>query len=166
MTPKALFLQKHSKIDWEGLEHSLHEQFGVNAVTLKKNGYRITAGDILLANNICALIKRNPKGASIICDTIKEYLIHEAQSRRRYTTEECAAGIYRIVVPVIRINEIEGFVSVCGRPFSNTDRIYTYYIHKTIDEDEEKIKDLLASLNPIGSCTIKEIKHFITSYAH
>ena len=166
MTPKALFLQKNTKVDWEGLEHSLHEHFGVNAVTLKKNGQRITAGDLSWANDLCALIKKNPTGSSKICDTLKMYLIHEAQERRRYAKEECAAGIFRIVVPIIRINQIEGFISVCGRPSTNADRIYTFYIHKTIDEDEEKIKDLLASLAPIGPRTIKEMKRFITGYIH
>ncbi len=82
----------------------------------------------------------------------------------RYNVIKRAAGIFKIVVPIIQKDEIEGFVSVCGRPFLNTDRIYTYYIHKTIDADEEKIEKLLPSLNPIDPRTIKEMKHFITTY--
>lgn len=164
MKAKALVLQKNIEIDWNDFEESLHDHFGVNAVTLKKNGARRSAGDILWANGLCALIKTNPKGASKICDTIQKHLIYEAEARRRYATDECAAGIFKIVVPIIQKDEIEGFVSVCGRPFLNTDRIYTYYIHKTIDADEEKIEKLLPSLNPIDPRTIKEMKHFITTY--
>jgi ligand-binding sensor protein len=166
MTPKALFLQKNTKFEWEGLEHSLHEHFGVNAVTFEKDGHRMTAGDIPWANDICALIKMNPKASSKICDTLKMYLLHEAAVKRKTVTGECDAGIYRIVVPIIRLGEIEGFVSACGRPFSNAERIYTYYLHETLDEDEEKIKDLLTSLVPIGPRKIMEMKQFITGYVH
>jgi ligand-binding sensor protein len=164
MKAKALVLQKSIEIDWSDFEESLHDHFGVNAVTLKKNGARRSAGDILWANGLCALIKTNPKGASRICDTIQKYLMYEVEARRSYATDECAAGIFKIVVPIIQKDEIEGFVSACGRPFLNTDRIYTYYIHKTIDADEEKIEKLLPSLNPIDPRTIKEMKHFITTY--
>ena len=165
MKHNVLVLQENTKFDWEGLEHSLHDRFGVNAVTYKKNGQRITESDMPYANYICALIKKNPKGARRICDTLKMVLIHKAEIKRRDATEECAAGIYRMVMPVIRTFQTEGFISVCGRPILNTDRIYTFYIHKTIDEDEKMIKDLLASLLPIGPRTIKEMKHFIASYA-
>ena len=92
-------------------------------------------------------------------------MMHEARVKKRYVTEECAAGMYRIVVPVIKDDEIEGFVSACGRPFISADRVYTHYIHKTIDETEKEILKLLSTLDPINPHIIKDIINYITSYS-
>lgn len=166
MKTKALVLQRRGEMDWCRFEQALHDRFGVNAVTLTMTGDRKTAGDILWANSLCALIKTNPKGAKKICGIIQQVLMREAAARRRYATDECAAGIYRLMVPVVVEDELDGFVSVCGRPFSTADRIYTEYIHRTIDEDEEKIKALLSSLRPIRPRTVKEMRQFISGVSH
>jgi ligand-binding sensor protein len=166
MRTKALVFEKRGEMDWSGFEHALHDRFGVNAVTLTMSGDRKTAGGILWANSLCALIKTNPKGAKRICGIIQQILMREAAARRRYATDECAAGIYRIMVPIVVQDELDGFVSVCGRPFSTADRIYTEYIHRTIDEDQEKIESLLSSLRPIGPRTLKEMRQFISGVAH
>jgi ligand-binding sensor protein len=164
MTAKALVLDASTEMDWAALEQSLHAHFDVNAVTLDRKGERLTAHEIRWANALCAIIKTHPKGVSRICEPVKRYLIYEAEAKMRCAAEECAAGMYRIVIPVIRKNDIDGFISVCGRPYSSHDRIHTFYIHKIIDEDEEKINGLLSSLKPINYYTIKEIKQFITDY--
>ena len=164
MEPRALVLQHGKDIDWEGLERSLHDRFGVNAVTLEKDGDRRTSGAILWANELCALIKASPKAERRICDTVRQCLIRKAGASKATACDECAAGMYEILVPVIQMDEIDGFVGVCGRPYLDIDRIYTAYIHRIIDVDPEKINELLPSLKPIDPRTIKEIKHFITSY--
>lgn len=165
MKNKALVLGKRTAIDWALFENALHAKFGVNAVTFKKDGARRTSTQIDLANDICRLIKQHPNGARCICDLIQRYMNQCARIKKRYVTEECDAGMYKIVVPVIQEDEITGFISTCGRPFVSTDRIYTHYIHKTILEDEAKIENLLPSLDPIGPRTIKEMISYITSYS-
>jgi len=166
MVAKALVLKVNAQMDWAAFERSVHDRFGVNTVVLQKNGDRCTAEAILWANEICERIKRHKKGSDRICDTLRRYLMHEAEVNKRFTAGECAAGMYRMIAPVIRNDEIEGFVSLCGRPFLSVDRIYTDYIHRTIDTGEEIIKELLFSLKPIGPRTIKEMKRFITGYTH
>ena len=165
MKQKVLVLGKGKKIDWDVFEKSLHRIFGVNAVTYDKTGARKTSGDIEIANGICDLIKKHLKGASQICATVQNFMMHESRLKKRYVTEECAAGMYRIMVPVIKDDEVEGFVSACGRPFISSDRIYTHYIHNAIDEEEAKILKLLSTLDPINPRTIKTIIRYITSYS-
>ncbi|MFC1505350.1 PocR ligand-binding domain-containing protein [Thermodesulfobacteriota bacterium] len=165
MKKKAFVLGKRNAIDWAFFEKSLHQRFNVNAVTYKKNGQRRTSGDIEVVNEICFLIKKHPDGASRICDLVQQYMNHRAWAKKRYVTEECAAGMYKIVVPVIHENEVEGYISTCGRPFISTDRIYTHYIYETILEDETKIESLLPTLDPINPSTIKDIIYYITSYS-
>lgn len=164
MKAKALVLEGGVEVDWPRFEQAVHDRFGVNAVSLDVNGNRKTTGDILWANDLCALIKTNPKGAARICDALKRFLLHEAAVKRRCAADECGAGIYRILVPVVRDDEIEGFVSVCGRPFSSADRIYTTYVHETIDAGKEKIEGVLPSLRPIYPRTAKALRLFITGY--
>jgi hypothetical protein len=90
--------------------------------------------------------------------------LQAAQSKKKFVTGECAAGMNKWVLPIIQEDEIDGYVNICGRPFCNADRIYTEYISKTIELDAETIKKLLPCLKPIDSCTLKEMKCFIKSY--
>jgi ligand-binding sensor protein len=151
-------------IDWNRFEQSLHDDFGVNAVTLKIDGTRRTSGDMLWANSLCALIKTNKAGKRKICDRLLKMLIHAVKTRRALAMDECAAGMNKIVFPIIQDDDINGFVNICGRPFSNADRIYTDYIRETIGADAQEIEKRLASLTPIDPRTFKEMKHFITSH--
>jgi ligand-binding sensor protein len=164
MKTRALVLQNSTDIDWEGLERSLHDHFSVNAVTLEKNGDRRTSGAIVWANRLCALIKTSRKGSRRICEHLQQCLMHKVSASKKIACEECAAGMVEIFVPIIEIDEIDGFVGVCGRPYLDVERIYTAYIHQTIDVDQEKIKALLPTLKPIDPRTIRDIKQFITSY--
>jgi ligand-binding sensor protein len=164
MKNKALVLHQSTGIDWRIFEKALYQNFGVNAVTYMKNGTRRTTGDIDLVNGICVLIKKHPKGTRKICNDVQRRLNHEAQMKKSYVTEECAAGMYKIVVPVIEKDKIKGFVSTCGRPFVNNDRIYTHYIHETIDRDEEEIGKLLSTLVAINPRTIKKLIDYIVHF--
>lgn len=165
MLKKALVLAQSTQIDWGAVEASLHNGFDVNAVSFHKDGQRKTGTDLDPVNGICDLIKKHHRGIRRICGEIQQYMNHEAQVKGRAVTEECDAGMFKIVVPVILEDEIDGFVSTCGRPYVSTDRIYTHFIHEIIDEDEERIVSLLATLVPIDARTVKAIINHITGYA-
>ena len=165
MDTKSLMLPVGARIDWSRFEKLIHERFGVNAVTLDKNGRRITEGPVLWANGLCELIKNNPNAKKIICDALQQHLIREAQAKRRYVTGECSAGIYRRLFPIIQGCEIDGFVSVCGRPFSTCRLMYVDYIHKATGAERERIEKLISTVIPIGPRSIKEMTCFVTSEA-
>ncbi len=165
MEPKALMLQKVTDMDWNHFEKTLHDDFDVNVVTLEIDGTRKTAGDILWANDLCALIKTNKEGATKICDRLLKILIRIVKAKKAFAMDECAAGMNKIVFPIIQDGEIKGFINICGRPFSNADRIYTDYIQETIGADTEEIKRRLSSLTPIDPRTFKKMKYFFTSHS-
>jgi ligand-binding sensor protein len=164
MRGDVLRLQPGTDIDWAGLERALADRFGVNAVTLDKKGDRKTAMKPRWANDLCALIQASPRGADRICRTLQLHLMHEAAFRKRTVAEECAAGIFKLMIPIASRDEVEGFVSICGRPYLSTDRIYTGYIRETVDVNEETINGLLRFLSPIDYPTLRRIKHFIALY--
>jgi len=152
-----------TRVDWNRYEQLIYKRFGVNAVTFDKNGCRITAGAFLWANDLCKLIKTNLNAKKLICDAVQQQMIHESQAIKRYVTNECSAGIYRRLFPIIRDHEIEGFFSVCGRPFSSSQLMYVEYIHEITGMEPEKIKKLISTVIPISPRTIKEMTCFITS---
>jgi hypothetical protein len=90
--------------------------------------------------------------------------MHEAALKKRTVAEECAAGIFKLMIPIVSHDEIEGFVSICGRPYLSTDRIYTGYIHEMVDVSEEAINGLLRFLSPIDYRTLRRVKRFIALY--
>jgi ligand-binding sensor protein len=165
MQTKALMLPIGARIDWSQFEQSIHERFDVNAVALDKNGNRKTAGAFLLANDLCKLIKNNLNAKKRICDALQRQMINEARVLKRYITQECLAGIYRRLLPIIRDNEIVGYVSVCGRPLSTRPLIYADYIHEITGVDRKKIDKSISTLNPIGPRAIKKMTHFIIDEA-
>ena len=80
--------------------------------------------------------------------------------------DECFAGIYRIMMPVLCKDEkeIEGFISACGRPFISCDRVYCCCIKDTLELDEQVVQDLLARLRPMGPRTLKDMKEYIRGF--
>ncbi len=153
------------QVDWSGFELDLWERFGVNAVMYRADGTRRTTGTTLLANEICARIKKNPEAERKICSTMKAYLLRQAKARGNHAAGECTAGMYRILLPVTRNGVMEGYVSVCGRPFANKDRIYTDYIHQVTGVDEQMLQGLVSTLCPLDHRGINEIKSFVASYS-
>ncbi len=164
MREKALRLCTGTEIDWNFFEETLHRKFNVNAVTFDKDGARKTLGGVKWANSLCRMIKENPTGASQICAVAQNNMSREAGLKRECITEECDAGMYKIVVPIIKDDEIDGYISACGRPFSTIGRIDSFYIHKVTGMDEKEIKKLLSTVHPIDPRIISEIKEYVTSY--
>lgn len=164
MNVDVMVLQADTELDWVDFEKALFDRFGVNAVTLGKKGERKTAGEIRWANRLCALIQADPNGAHRICRTLLRHLMHEAGVKKRTVSEECGAGMYKLMMPIVAQDRIVGFVSVCGRPSVTTDRIYTGYLHETVDADEEMIKGLLRFLHPIDYRTVRQMKRYIARY--
>lgn len=161
MKEKALRLYSGTEIDWNSFEEALHRKFNVNAVTFDKDGARRTRGDVKWANGLCRMIKGNPTGASQICAVAQNSMSREAGEKGECVEGECDAGVYKIVIPIIKDDEIDGYVSACGRPLSTIDRIDSFYIHKVTGKDEKKIKELLATVNPMDPGTISEIKEYM-----
>jgi len=165
MSARAMVLKDAADMDWCLFEKRLYKHFGVNAVALEKNGARRTSGELPWANQLCALIKKNPMGAKRICDRLLRQLIHSVAAKKCFCMDECAAGMNKIVFPILQNCELCGFVNICGRPFGNTDRIYTDTIQEITDVDAQTISRLLPSLHPLDPRTFKEIRHFVAHYA-
>lgn len=150
-----------AEVDWGTFEKSLVRRFGVNAVSFDKNGDRRTPDDGAAANDICRLIRSDASGLELICGKIQRIMNRRARVQKRGVAEECLAGMFKITVPILGSDTVDGFVSVCGRPYYSSDRIYTETIARIIGEDEARIRCLLATLIPIDARTIKALSRHI-----
>ncbi|MFH1985975.1 MAG: PocR ligand-binding domain-containing protein [Pseudomonadota bacterium] len=163
MKLNAMVLDENSDVDWISFERSLAGRFGVNAVTFRGDGGRRTPDDGAAANDICRLIRSDAVGFEMICGKVQRIMNQSARIKKRGVAEECLAGMFKIVFPVMVADAVDGFVSVCGRPYYSLDRIYTEAIARTIGEDEARIRGLLATLVPIDARTIKAISRHIAA---
>jgi hypothetical protein len=160
MKTKMLMLASDARIDWNRFERLIHDRFNVNAVAYDGNGRRRTS-NTLWTNGLCALIKRHPNARQLICDALLRSMIHEARAVRQYVTDECAAGIYRRLFPILQDLELEGFFGVCGRPFSNRKLMYADYVQKATGVQNAVIEDLISTVEPISPRQIREMTEFI-----
>jgi hypothetical protein len=164
MKTKTLMLAADESIDWNRFEHLVHDRFQVNAVAFDGYGRRRTSNR-LWANGLCELIKTHPNARKLICDALQQAMIREARATRQYVTDECAAGIYRRLFPILQDLQLQGFFGVCGRPFSTRSLMYSEYIHKTTGALNAKIEDLITMVEPISPRRIKEMTDFIIEEA-
>ena len=164
MKLNAMVLDGKIDFDWVFFEKSLAERFGVNAVTFRGDGRRRTPDDGASANDICRMIRGDAGGFEAICGKVQRIMSRAAQIRKRGVAEECLAGMYKIVVPVLVAETVDGFVSVCGRPFFSHNRVFTASVARLIGEEEETLRRLMAELVPIDARTIKAVKLFIAGY--
>lgn len=160
MRLKSLILKPDIHIDWDRFERLIHDKFDVNAVSFNRYGLRRTISQEW-ANSLCDLIKAHSKAGEQICNALQQSMLKRARLKREYVTDECAAGIYRRLFPVMQGLEIEGFFGVCGRPFSTTGLMYPEFISKLTGKRIPHIGELISSLKPIGPKRIKEMTCFI-----
>ncbi len=116
MKLNAMVLNKHTDVDWRAFERFLTGRFGVNAVAFRRDGSRRTSDDGFAANEICRRIRSDTVGFEQICRKVQRIMNRAAQIRKRGVAEECPAGMFKIVVPVVVADVVDGFVSVCGPP--------------------------------------------------
>jgi hypothetical protein len=160
MKTKTLMLAPDERIDWDRFEQLIQDRFQVNAVAYDNYGRRRT-GNRLWANGLCELIKTHPKAKTLICDALQQSMIRKARATRQYVTDECTAGIYRRLFPILQDLHLNGFFGVCGRPFSTRRLMFPEYIHKITGALNTEIEDLISSVKPISPRRIREMTDFI-----
>lgn len=160
MKTGSIIMQSDIFVDWDRLEHLIHDRFEVNAVTFNRFGSRRTMNQ-LWANQLCELIKSHLDASRKICDKLQTFMLKSIWKKKRYVTGECDAGLYRRLFPVVQEKEIEGFIGVCGRPFSTRQLIYPEYICKLTGCSLKKLNEMIGSLKPIGPRHIKEMTSYI-----
>ena len=149
---------------WVELEKQIHNRFGLNASVFDKDGMRITDYKNW-ANRLCPVVKSNEKGQSFICAVANQNMIAQAMETRKPVTEECDAGLLKLVVPIFGGDEFLGIAGGCGLLLDDGE-IESFLVSKITEIDEQEIQSLSNDINRITSDKIESLIESIQEQIH
>jgi len=132
---------------WVELEKEIHNRHGLNAAVLDKDGMRITDYKNW-ANRLCPVVKSNEKGQSFICAVANQNMMAQAMETRKPVTEECDAGLLKLVVPIFVGDEFLGIAEGCGLLLDDSE-VDSFLVSKTTGIDEKEIQGLSDDISKI-----------------
>ena len=145
---------------WKELEEEINRRSGLDANLFNIEGYRISDCKNW-ANKLCPEIKATDKGQSFICAPAHMNIAVQAMKTQKAVTEECDAGLVKIVVPIFVDEEFVGAVGACGFLLDDGE-VDSFLINKMTDIEEKKIAKLSAGIPSITSEEAKSICTYIT----
>jgi ligand-binding sensor protein len=154
--------------EWTEFLKKIYERSGLNATAFDAQGAAVSTYKEW-ANELCPVIKGNPKGKGMICVNANNNISLMAMKSKKSVTEECDAGMVKFAVPVFTDNEFLGTISGCGL-LPEGGEVDTFLIHKMTDLNEEELKKYSHGIKILPSdeinSTIKyieeEVKKFLT----
>jgi ligand-binding sensor protein len=129
---------------WEELEKKLHQNSGLNACVYNDQGARITKY-VAWGNELCPIIKGHPQGVANICAVANQNMTSQAREAGEPVVDECDAGFVKFAVPIVKSGQFLGTVGGCGHIYPDGE-VETFYIHKSIDHDQEELDKLAAKV--------------------
>ena len=146
---------------WRDLITQIEAMSPLRASVYNQSGIRIADGHGAV-NKLCSEIKATDKGQSFICAVAHMNMATIARNTHKPVTEECDAGIIKILVPVIVNHKFIGTVGGCGL-LSEEGEVDTFMVSKTTDITEEKVEALSKGMGTMSPTQIKKITAFIQS---
>ncbi len=143
---------------WIELEKDIHAYSGLDASVFNTDGIRIT-GHKKWANELCPVIKANPKGQTFICSAAHQNIAAQAQKTKKPVIDECDAGMVKIVVPVFLKDQFIGAVGGCGLLLGGDGEIETFLLGKTLEMEECDLEKLAKK---VGSLTEQQAEEICT----
>ncbi|MFO8047548.1 MAG: PocR ligand-binding domain-containing protein [Desulfosudaceae bacterium] len=139
---------------WEELEKELHQSSGLNACVYDDQGTRITKY-VAWGNELCPIIKGHPQGVTNICAVANQNMTNMARESEEPVVDECDAGFVKFAVPVVKNGQFLGTVGGCGHVYPDGE-VETFYIHKSIDQDQDELDKLAARVPQTDSQEIQK----------
>jgi ligand-binding sensor protein len=132
---------------WVELEKQIHNRHGLNAAFFNKDGTRITDCRNW-TNRLCPVVTSNEKGQSFICAVANQNMLAQAMETRKPVTEECDAGLVKLVVPIFVGDEFLGIAGGCGLLLDDGE-VESFLVSKTTGIDEKEIQGLSDDISKI-----------------
>ena len=145
---------------WKELEEEINRRSGLDANLFNIEGYRISDCKNW-ANQLCPEIKATDKGQSFICAPAHMNIAAQAMKTRKAVTEECDAGLVKIVVPIFVNEEFVGAVGACGFLLDDGE-VDSFLINKMTEIEEDRIEALSVGIPSITSEEAESIISYIT----
>ena len=149
---------------WIELEKEINNRFGLNAAVFDRDGIRITDCKNW-GNRLCPVVKANEKGQSFICAVANQNMMAQAMETRKPVTEECDAGLVKLVVPIFLGDEFLGMAGGCGL-LPEDGEVDSFLVSKTTDIDEKEIQSLSDDISKITADKAESLNEFIQEQIH
>jgi len=149
---------------WLELEIKIHDMFRLNAAVFDKDGLRITDYKNW-ANRLCPVVKGNEKGQSFICAVANQNMMAQAKDTKKPVTDECDAGLIKIVIPIFVGDEFLGIAGGCGL-LPDGGEVESFPVSKVTGIDEEEIQGLSDDIDIIKADKAKSLIEFIQEQIH
>jgi ligand-binding sensor protein len=144
---------------WVELEKEIHRRSGLNSNVFDVNGIRISDFQ-KWPNNLCPAIKATDKGQSFICAVAHMNIAAQAKQTGEAVIEECDAGLFKVVYPIILKGEFIGAVGGCGLLLDDGEPD-TFFINKVTDIKEEKLDELSAGIERRSRAEMEKLASFM-----
>lgn len=132
---------------WVELEKDISSNYRLNAGVFDKDGNKITQY-VSWANRLCPVVKGNEKGRSFICAVANQNMIGQAMQTKKPVSEECDAGLVKLVLPIFMDDEFLGIAGGCGR-LLDTSEVDSFLVNKLTDIDQKEIENLTGDIEKI-----------------
>ena len=144
---------------WAKLEDDIFERSGLNSAVYDVDGIRINS-TLRFPNRLCPEIKSNPKGQSFICATAHMNLANMARQSGDAVIEECDAGLFKLVVPIIVDGTFLGAAGGCGTLLDDGE-VDAFLVNKTTDIAEEQVEALSEGTPVTSSQAAEALAEFV-----
>jgi ligand-binding sensor protein len=144
---------------WRELEQAVHQRFGLDVNVFDVKGYRISDFKAW-ANRLCPEIKATKAGQSFICAPAHMNIAGMAMRTKKTVTEECDAGLLKMVVPIFANDEFIGAVGACG-VILDQGEVDAFLVNKVTEIDDNQIEALSQGLPSVTTQKVQAAGHYI-----
>jgi ligand-binding sensor protein len=145
---------------WKELEKEFAARSGLTAVAFDAGNGRLTDATIW-ANELCPVIKGNPDSANQICSVAQQNMAAICKKTGRPVLEECDAGMFKLLVPIIVDGEFAGTMGGCGRLLVDGE-LEVDYIAEATGKPPEEIERLGSSVVTLSQEDAEALVQFLT----
>lgn len=97
---------------------------------------------------LCAKVRGNEEASAYICSQTNAAMLAVVKKTLRPEIDACEVGLLRVVVPILRDDEVVGQIAACGVA-SRDDGVDTFVTAKLLSITEEEVEELALS-TPFG----------------
>jgi ligand-binding sensor protein len=144
---------------WRELEKAVHQRFGLDVNVFDVKGYRISDFKAW-ANRLCPEIKATKAGQSFICAPAHMNIAGMAMRTKKTVTEECDAGLLKMVVPISVNGEFICAVGACC-VILDEGEVDAFLINKITGIDDNQIDQLSQGLPSVTTEKVQAAGRYI-----
>jgi ligand-binding sensor protein len=96
---------------------------------------------------LCTAIRNNDGAATFICSQTNTAMLQTVRAELQPVIDICEAGLYRVVVPIVRDGSLVGQVAACGLA-PEDEEFDPFLVARVLEIDEDEVVELFGDTRP------------------